>query len=270
MFWIQKSKSRFFKILDEKDVKKIVFDYLVNCEHLWNFFYFLPFKRYISQNLDTFLYMQTKSKKADKRFLNQKGFSTNLVHQTKKLITHLNFFISLFSLCLYQKQIFISLTKYWFFLRKSLCKWDSEAFKLPLFLFQALCLHLSPRLPRFYFSPENKSTTRRVKCENISQQVWLKKYLLNDAPTYSNIYQSFKLREFVRVRKCQNWIFHKTLEKKIKFYVSLCSIKGMVFDEKWTDTQANLNLWVIFFTKVHDDSRWNFNEAFSTFFHSCF
>lgn len=36
----------------------------------------------------------------------------------------------------------------------------------------------------------------------------------------------------------------------------------MVFDEKWTDTQANLNLWVIFFTKVHDDSQWNFNEAF--------
>ena len=186
MFWIQKSKSRFFKILDEKDVKKIVFDYLVNCEHLWNFFYFLPFKRYISQNLDTFLYMQTKSKKADKRFLNQKGFSTNLVHQTKKLITHLNFFISLFSLCLYQKQIFISLTKYWFFLRKSLCKWDSEAFKLYsiVFVSSALFAFVSPS-PSFLFLPrEQKHNTtgemREYKSTGVIEEIFTQRcsYLL--------------------------------------------------------------------------------------------
>lgn len=72
--------------------------------------------------------------------------------------------------------------------RKIPWKRVSKDFKA-VFLFLASCLLLSPTFVSLCH--QNKSTTR-VKCKDISQQVWLKKYLLGDAPTYSNICGSFK------------------------------------------------------------------------------
>lgn len=71
-------------------------------------------------------------------------------------------------------------------------KWNLEC---SLSSFSPRRMLSADKKPEFFVTTKTRRQQQWKSVRKISQQVWLKKYLLNDARSYSNIYQSFKLQD---------------------------------------------------------------------------